>query len=518
MLKATLVLLLSSLFIEAEQIKDFSKLKEEIQLVKKTERPKYYNKRLGGIKNPKAIEAAKQFSFNNWKTYEDEFISFKYPDSEFIKLKKEDSDYMLMIEDEIYLSLSLSKSEGFPDWYCACGRIVYLKYLFHNNSLYKLSFLKHGDFKAIEILKGGYLVFTQWTHELIPSELYLNLMLSVKLKKGTKADTKKLKELAGNSGSLSFEKGMTQNDVIKLMGKPTERTKDQLKFVKTASYEWSRNKFKETEIIDFVNGKLEFINPEWFQSEEILVKGTIDWMKAVVNGSDDDSGFGNEPKVDVPLNEKAAKYIFDRVVELAPTTTDEHGDWRSLCQVIYKLHDQGFKDQRVLTLIEKRFLETSLDQHFGAWVIHKYKSPRENELIMKRIKLELEPEFKHDSFGTNFYNYFCFMDKENPKVVTLIKEAMQHHNKDIRNDGYSFWDYLNKEDAYTFLVKGLSDKYHYIREECAEAFAESIGTREDIPLLEKQLRFEKTIKDRKEINEGVIENLEKAIKRLKEKE
>lgn len=514
MIKTTLVLLLGSLFISAEPIEDFTKLKEEIQLVKKVDTD-FYDKSFSKLKKPKAVEAAKQLSFKNWKVYDDQFISFKYPDSEFIKLKKENGDYLLMIEDETYLSLSLSKSEEFSEDDCFCGAIVYSKYLFHNDSLYLLDFLEEGDYKRIQILKGGYLLFTHWTHELIPSELYLNLLLSVKLKKGTEADTKKLKELAENSGSLSFEKGMNQNDVIKLMGKPTERTKDQLKFVKIASYDWSRNKLKETEIIDFVNGKLKFIDPEWFQSEEILVKGIIDWMKAVVNGSDDDSGFGNKPKVDVPLNEKTAKYIFDRVVELAPTSTGEHGDWRSLCQIIYELYKKGFEDQRIIRIIIKRFFEDNLDHDYACLIIEGYNPKEKEELFIKKIKQELKSEKQSED---GLWNYFCAINKKNAEAVTLIREAMEHHNERVRINAYMFYMFLGKKDIHKFLAKGLSDKNTSIRRICAKVFAKSIGTKEDIPLLEKQLKFEQAIQNNDETNKDIIENLKKAIKRLKEKE
>jgi len=525
MMKTTFLLLLSSLFITAEPIEDFTKLKEEIQLVKKTERPKHYNKRLSGIKNPKAVEVAKQTTFKNWKTYEDEFISFKYPDSEFIRLDKEDKKYRLMIENEIYLSLSLSENNDFEYWECACGAVIYEKFHYHNSALYRFGFLSHGEVKKIQVQKGGYLITTQWTHELIPQSLYLDLMFSVKLKKGTKANSEKLQKRANNSGTLSFAKGMTQQDVISLIGESTEKTKDQLKFIKTASYDWNRNKFKETETINFVNGKIEFIAPDWSKSEEILVKGTIDWIKHIIDKSDNSESANK-------LDKETIRYIKKRVAELIPRTKNSgnYSDWDTLCNIIESLFEQGHEDEEIKSLFRLRAFKNNMVNFTEGEIIQKYDCKNWEKFIEKKMlellktnKLGVLWEYYADDKDRVVENYFYELmnaiDEDSHTEQKLIMKGLDNPNDDIRSYTYGYLCYLipNKE-SYPYFVKELNNYDDTVRRECAEVFAVSLGTKDDIPLLEKQLKFEQAIQNKDETNKEIIENLKKAIKRLKEKE
>lgn len=505
------------------------------------------------IKDEEHRKTAAKKSFANWKTFEDEFVSFKYPDHPHIELEvktpKErvpvmgspigDTEntflkcYRLAIGETTYALLLLDKKNSFDDGICWCGAVPYKKYMFHNDALFRFDLLESGDIKKVQILCNGYrLVIFEWTHLPMPQNIFVDLALGVALKTGP-YDQEMMKteifEKYGFDGRLGFlEVGMNKKEIESLLGAPEQSSQSSL------TYSNVEDGLKTTTKIDLVNDVFHGFSEGWRKEIELPPKhGSVEWIKETINADakrkgstdidpdlfdsfdDDDDDSESEP-----LSLETINYIFDRFVELAPKAKSK--DWNSLCGSIHKLLERGHLDERVLPIVRERFLEEDLRQGNAAAVLHDIDSEANHDLFEKRIRLILDQARKYaannDKKETtlpvglcdDLENLILYLGETNPRRDHFILEAMKHPHSDIRLEILDGWNALSSSELRQLLIKWLEDKDVSIRQASSMSFAESFGDSEDIPFLEKRLSAEK---DKK-----TAANLTTALERLKKSE
>lgn len=231
--------LLFSIATFAENTPDLNPLFEAIQLTPHIEeKAKFYNPGKCHI-FPETSETERK-----WKTYADDYLTFKYPDHADISFavtpgEKFDETveclrtYHLTYKGANYARIDLFGDTRFDDSICECGSIQFEKYLFHHDDLFRVSFLHSGQIKKGQVLNHGLRAYLyQWTHSLAPQSIFREILLSIDLKKPAIDRSKAQAEIVdtyGFEGALGFMgKGMTKAEVIKLLGKPAEETPDTL--------------------------------------------------------------------------------------------------------------------------------------------------------------------------------------------------------------------------------------------------------------------------------------------------
>ncbi|MFH1022692.1 MAG: hypothetical protein V1809_04830 [Planctomycetota bacterium] len=488
-----------------------------------------------------SVHFASRNSFAKWKTYRDETVSFVYPDDPGIALEiMKPGDHvvihgMLRSEDPSFSTgyrlaagattigmLMVGRSDEFDDGICLCGAIVFKKYLFHNDALFRFSFLDTGDVKQVQALHGGVrAIFLEWTHSALSQDVYVKIASSLRLE-GSGHDPEALRrriyEKYGFDGRLGFlEPGMSENSVIELLGPPARDDNSlfgavdpvvsaELAYgqVDGRALTITRVPMKEGVFHGF--GKELPWREHWILPPE---KGSVEWIGEMV----ENVRGGRRTYTLPPLDATQAKVIFDRFLEIGPTA--DGGNWGALCRCVRTLREKGFVDERILPVIRKRFLDPNPDlpQHFAAWLLYDYDSGGSRDLFSKRIRLSLDEVVKVDSdkyiFGSSFddlSNLFIFMGKEHPQTMTLLLEAMKHPNARARRDAFSFWNWLPSDVVRPRLHAGLADSDKWVRQKVSEIFAERFGSVADLPVLKERLGVEK--------NEATLKSLRAAITRI----
>jgi hypothetical protein len=118
-----------------------------------------------------------------------------------------------------------------------------------------------------------------------------------------------------------IEKGMRKADVLELLGEPEFEDADCLTYINV------EGRKQKSYRIHFSNGVFK--------------------------------GFGStEPE---SLTKEDVQYIFDRFVEIGSMVESE--EWDCLCHALFTMQRRGYKDNRILSVVRKRFLEKNLQQH-----------------------------------------------------------------------------------------------------------------------------------------------------------
>lgn len=524
-------------------------VKHRVQLIEANDKhAKYHAKKFERIEDPIVKKLALKKNYSQWKRYEDEYVSFIYPDEPNVKLeikKPEDRipvsggvvgttentffrTYRLVIGEETYCALLLDEVNSFDDGICFCGAIEYQKLLVDDGVIFRYDLLENGSVKKIQALSDRYrVVVFEWTHLPIQQDPYIRIGSSIRFKKP--GGGKKLRNNAiAKYGGIGFlERGMTKVEVIKLLGNPTVDGDSKLVYDRVDG----RDVDRYTVPIDskglfsgFGVSCYEYIKlpPEY---------GSADWIiEKVSAASGGHALFGDDDK-DYDLGSLTAKdirYIFERFQELTPEMEDD--EWRGLCQAIHKLADMGHKDERVLGVVREKFKRGYVNDE-AHWIIDKYKPADYENLLIDQVKKgyakadaeyarwesdggkNVKEEFGDDFdinedmiFGLGLHNLFCFLGDESNRAHDMILIGMKHKHPAVRAEAYSFWHYLPSPLSGERLRQGLADNSYSVRRECAEEFADEVGTKADLPVLKKVREIEE--------NEEVLEFIEAAINRI----
>ena len=489
--------------------------------------------KLAEIEDESLKKVAQGESFSEWKEFDDEYLSFRYPDHPDIKLevkRPEDEinimggplkssretflkSYRLALGEHTYALLMFDKTDRFDDTICFCGAVVYTKYLFHNGALFRFDFLKNGAIKKVQMVSNGFrVVFFEWTHLPITQEVYLKLAMGIRLKSGPCDEAKMRKAVFdqyGLIGRLGFlEKGMTREQIQSLLGKPDESSETSIKYIQTI------DRRQTTIAIPLEDDTFTGFRGQFRNNITLPAKrGSADWIVETVR-PDLFQVNATRPS----LSQQEIDYIFKRFLEIGPTV--EGWKWNRLCMAMHELGKEGHKNDSILPLVRRRFLEADVSQDFATWLLHEYDPEGSRELFAKRIRLILDetkpvPETVKEEdwlFGiwNDLHNLLCFLGKSHPKREALILEALDHPHPEVRHAASFFWNCVPEEEAQSRFLRWLEDKDPNTRRLASEAFAEGLGSPKVIPVLKKRLSLE--------TDEEVRGNLRSALDRIEQGE
>ncbi len=463
--------------------------------------------------------------YKQWNKFEDEYVSFFYPDTPNIRVEvfkspnapaamsgalctsnhKPIRTYWIMHGEHAYCAILLERTDRFDDGICFCGAIAFNAYRFHNNSLYRFSFLASGETKKIQIRNGNLCaVFLEWTHLPIHQNVYNRIALSLCLK-GKPCDRqalmKNLETTYGLSSLLGFlETGMSKKYIIDILGSPIKKIDDTLCFHRR--YERKDCTYR----IPLENGRFTGDLSNCVKCRDLPPKrGTSAWIyeMTVCESSDD---YDLEP-----LTTGNIKYIFDRFCELAPGKA--HYQWVDLCEAMSALAKNGHTDPRVPGIVRKHLMDCTKWQ-FGAVDFLKDHAPQDTvELLVKLADKQMAcaAEMEPDDWAAanallDLFDILNAIGSDHAEYDRLIVKAMTHPHSRYRFEGYLMWNELAPHKAIPLLRAGLQDRCGYVREEAARAFAQETGTIEDLTWLKQRLDEEK--------NQNVRWLIEDAIERI----
>ncbi|UDQ97344.1 hypothetical protein AAEX28_09975 [Lentisphaerota bacterium WC36G] len=198
---------MSANFVQAKRL-SAQEIKEKILIIPIDKSYQKYSekimpRKLQAFKDEKLRAVAAKKSFVNWKTFEDEFISFSYPDRPDIKLEiKQQGDeistsggevgvfnnsffkgYRLAIGGHTYFALHLDRDLNYLDsgWSCECGAIE-LNYIINNcGTLLCFDLMGDGNVKLIQAMSDDLRIATSMsTHAPVSQEVFLEIGTSIK--------------------------------------------------------------------------------------------------------------------------------------------------------------------------------------------------------------------------------------------------------------------------------------------------------------------------------------------------
>lgn len=512
---------------------DFSALKQKVSVIEKGPHVTGYSLLLDGyyekeFKDKEALAEAKRAGFAEWLKYEDEFVSFYYPKSPYITLEVDKGArimgepvtmgaentffrrYSLTVEGKAYCVILLDRKDHFDEGICFCGPEVFHKFLFRNGSLYRFSLLESGEVKKVQILRSGLrVVFFEWTHMPMHQDMYLKLAagLAIKGKPCDEAAVKRgLVERYGFLGKFGLiESGMSRQQVLALLGQPQEETESLLTYKEVA--ERSIGTYR----VPLAEGVFRSLPKDSFSCEILPPKkGTLDWM---VEKAEKGTIWEVKAEYDLgPLTPEDASLIFDKFAEMAPSA--KRLDWTRFCRAVLGLHKNGYRDDRVLPVLRKRYAELQLHQDWAEDVLNLYDPKGSQSIFLSRAKaiLKILEETKPDPdadvalTGWDLHNLFRLLDKSNPECVEIVLRSMAHPNASVREVAFGAREGLPADRVLTKVITGLSDKDNRVRVACAEAFSDDVGGAENLPFLKECLEREKS--------DDVKFYLQRAIERL----
>jgi len=201
----------------------------------------------------KTVEAR---SFDEWTTYEDDLVRFRYPKDPKIKLEvtkqgqpvkveggvcttvdnRFQHAYVIKVGKASYGLFLVNAAEWLDDGICFCGPMIHDVYSMRENCLVRYSLLPGNAVKKAQWLGGGLRVMAfEWTHLACKREIYEEMVNSMVLKVPSrrseadfKAETARRYGLEGRAGWL--HPGMTEAEVTALMGGTPEHEGNALKW------------------------------------------------------------------------------------------------------------------------------------------------------------------------------------------------------------------------------------------------------------------------------------------------
>lgn len=463
-----------------------------------------------------------------WKVFEDERVRFAYPDHPGITVRTADRRaplgtrvygdpvgnvnrkssrfYTIGSDAATWAVIMLQDEPWLDEGICLCGAVALRVHVPDQGCLRAYDLMSDGQLKKMQVLgTGTRLQVFEWTHIPMSQDSYLRLTESIILKN---AGARSAAEWAAEFHKRSqrpdpagwLVPGMVENEVIALLGQPDSRNKETLIYKQAdEDKEWLT-----TTRISLPGGRFRAFSKDWRVIEEIPpAPGTLRWALKLTD--DDDH---KATKAEIAGLKQAC---------LAGLKSCPAHDWNRWCQVARKLMEHaGWKDPALGPLIASRFLDKDVVVNWAAGILGDLNPPGTQELVTKRLRFVLDgavkPEvmqdhYLHSSPFGDFHNLVCQIESR-AKQLPFVREAIAHPHRAVRWSAYLSWlDRLPPDEALAAALKGLADEDESVRQQAAEAFEESMGSKEHVPVLEKHLVGEKDQQTR--------ESLSKALKRLK---
>ncbi len=294
-----------------------------------------------GEKKPseELVKFLAQTKFDEWETYEDEFVVLRYPKHKLLKLSVKGGNqgikveggvcttvdnsyqraYVLMAGDATYCVYLLNAAEWLDDGICLCGPMVHHVYRHKNGCLERYSLLPGGAVKKAQILGGKVrLMVFEWTHLACQREIYEKLVDGMQLKIKHPDDEKVLREkimnqygLDGTSGWL--HPGMTLEQAKTLLGEPAK--------VEGTSVTWNglTNDYPcELKAIFNDTGMVKIEEEGVRRTGEDAVKGSLSWLSDTLETWEEEKSGANKP------TDKEWKEFFSLFAQLTAKKGQQH--------------------------------------------------------------------------------------------------------------------------------------------------------------------------------------------------
>ncbi|HBJ83068.1 MAG TPA: hypothetical protein DDZ88_04175 [Verrucomicrobiales bacterium] len=105
----------------------------------------------------------------------------------------------------------------------------------------------------------------------------------------------------------------------------------------------------------------------------------------------------------------------------------------------------------MVPVVQARFLDTDLDQHYAGWVLSHYHRPETEELFRQRLRVVLKGctgpkgSIKTDPHET--WNLLVFMELKEHASLNLLRQALRHPHPTVRACAYGSGEALPAAEA-----------------------------------------------------------------------
>ena len=459
-----------------------------------------------------------------WKVFEDEHVKFEYPDFPGIEVsatekrlapgskiygepvstvnRRSSRFYSIKSDEVTWAVLMLQDGSWFDEGICLCGAVAIRVYVPDVGHLRAYDLLEDGRLKKMQVLGNGKrLQVFEWTHLPMTQGNYLRFTETISLKyPSTNSEMDWMDEFRKSSRLTDIygwlRPGMKAADVVSLLGEPDTRDGLTLVYKKTdEDKEWLT-----TTRIPLPDGAFAGLPAGWRTTVEIPpTRGTLRWALKL---TDD----GN-PKLRAADSALLRKSCMENLSKCAAD------DWDKWVGVAGKLHENGWKESRLGSLVAARFLDKDVRVNEASILIGELNPPGTQSLVRKRLRFVLDESGTEEVLKNKylpesldeFHNLLCQINDKNQRLL-FLREGIAHPHRGIRFDAYSWLDRLPPSEAIAASLKGLDDSDEYVRRDSAKAFAGKVGTKENLQTLRDHAQTEK--------DGSVKKDLVKAISRL----
>lgn len=460
-----------------------------------------------------------------WKVFEDEFVRFEYPDFPEVTVSFSDRAfpigtnvlggpvgtvdrnssryYTIKAGTVTWAVMMLQDGDWFDEGICLCGAVALRVYVPSRETLRAYDLLESGHLKKMQVLgEKKVLHLFEWTHLPMSQDSYLRLTENLVLKPAAAKSEGEWYETFQQKGSKEdrwgwLAPGMTEAQILKVIGKPDDREMDALIYTETHG----DNEWLITTRIRLRKGRFHSLESDWQIMTEIPPSpGTLRWASKLV-----------EDKAKKVTDSEKALLRKSCLTQLLSCPADQWNDW---VRVADALHDGGWKEPTLGTLIASRFLEKDVNVNMASILIGDLNPPGTQELVVRRIRFELDEAGREEALKKdylfssplgNFHNLLCQIEGKEERHV-FIKEGLVHPHAAIREDAFGWIEKLPESEALEAALKGLKESDAYIRRNSAEVFLKFPGRKEHLPSLRTQAEREK--------DKSTRETLLKAIRGL----
>ncbi|MBI5821847.1 MAG: HEAT repeat domain-containing protein [Verrucomicrobia bacterium] len=477
-----------------------------------------------------------------WKAYEDDLLRFEVPDEPLLKIEtvapKEanklsfvggavgttdrhyERAYRLTVGENLpYGIILVSKADWFDEGICLCGPIALKKFQLCEGTLLEFSLLPDGAVKKVQALGARRrAVLFEWTHSAITQVAYARIGNSLRLKEpspmtrsawiATTAQRRKA-EFLPCLGWL--DSGFAEADVINLLGKPARRESSALVYAREERRD-AGDGYRTTVRVPLTNGMFHKFGKDWFVAKELVPpRGSLAWALKLTNKT------SSEERAKSTIAKADSDLMFDRFLSEAPKVSSI--EWNQWCSVVYALSEKGIRDERVLPPVKRRFLESSVNQHYAAWVLHNYKAEGRDELFAKRLCMTLDARKKTNSETPSWddplddaSDLYSFLDAKHPEFAPLLRKGLYHPSEHIRGNALYRADRMPSPETREAARKALQTEKSEHSRKMAAYLIRDIGTAEDLLWLRESAQRESSKDVRKAIDEALKEIAERTAR------
>lgn len=451
---------------------------------------------------PELMEIARMDSFIRWKPYEDEWVSFYYPDHVDITLDVVDGAasfpmigetmwtvrehpfrrYILRSKGGTFCAISLEKTTVFDDTERFPGEEVYQRFFHFHGALGRASMMADGQVRRIQFVGSDVRVSVHdWPHLAIHQDVYKTLGLGIIINRppvdAGKLDAAVLRYYGFEGGLGLLEKGMSLAEMEMLLGDPTGLTGE------LAVYHRGQDESDRYYRLRIEDGILGGFAEDWYETNvNPPMEGSVEWILEKTEISAGSTG-GSKGYSLGALSDADVTFIFDSFCSKGPSASPD--EWEKMTRALANLAEMKYKDERVLPIIRRRFLEENLPMSHSIQVLHAWDrdgsrddfAGRIGKIVQMSLRGKKEEMDRAGPLNADLQVLIAYLGEDDERTAKLILQAMGHRMPEVRSVAFSYWSWIKDEAKQSAqLIHGLSDQSPKVRRRCAEAFCDECGT------------------------------------------